>query len=145
MNENKNPANKLMYDSGCTMLGTSLYGIGALGCITFGVMVPSMALVTYICYGLVGICLGSIATITLKNDIKEYKEYINYTKNYEHFPIEKIEYESRPRYKIDREIDCKVEDFYKESSDYPTNFVYEKEDSQYEENETISKKKKYRG
>ena len=108
-------------------------------------MVPSMALVTYICYGLVGGCLGSIATITLKNDIKEYKEYINYNKSYEHFPIEKREYETRPRYQIDREIGCKVEDFYKEVSDYPTSFVYEKEDNKYEADITISKKKKYRG
>lgn len=38
-----------------------------------------------------------------------------------------------------------MEDFYKEASDYPTSFVYEKEDNQYEADITISKKKKYRG
>lgn len=55
MNEKKNPEIRLINDSACTILGTCLYGLGVFVCVGFATMVPSMALVTYICYGLVGV------------------------------------------------------------------------------------------
>lgn len=130
---------KIVNDTMCTILGTGVYGMGSLLCVGVGMMVPSVALALYLSYGLVGVCLSCLATHVLKEDIKEYKKYKAKVKPYyEHFPfvIKENEYEKRPRYQVDREKDCKVEDFYKEPSSYPTNFVYEKE----EKDVTLAKK-----
>ena len=134
---------KIINHTICTILGTCLYGTGVLLCVGVGMMIPSASIAVYSAYGLVGVGLGCLAIHVLKEDIKEYKKYKAKIKPYyEHFPfvVSENEYEKRPRYQIDREIDCKVEDFYKKESDYPTNFVYSKEDKQEQEEKTLAKK-----
>lgn len=130
---------KIVNHTICTILGTCLYGTGALLCVGVGMMVPSVVLAIYSAYGLVGVGLGCLATHVLKEDVKEYKNYKSKVKPYyENFPfvVSDNEYEKRPRYQIDRQKDCKIEDFYIGPSSYPTSFVYEKE----EKDVTLTKK-----
>lgn len=142
MKNEKNPVNKLFESVMYTILGTCLYGMGALGCFTFGIIAPNIAIFNYVIYGLMGIGLGFYSSKVLKKDIKDYKNYKNKQITYHKpFPINEDIYEKRLRYQIDREKNCKVEDFYKSQSDYPSNFIYEKEDQK----ENLVLTKKYRG